>query len=76
MNTEAILLTTALVILSCIMVAGLLLIRSTIRNASDRLLPMYQSDIEAAMTVASNSSLITDNVEKRLALVTDSLKKL
>ena len=50
--------------------------RNFIRKANNMLLPMYAADLEASKTVAANSQMITANVVKRLAHVTDSLNKL
>ena len=76
MNPDTIILSSALLILAGIMVAGLMKIRSTIKASNSRLLPMYAADVEAAKTVASNSNMIAENIAKRLAHVTDSLTKL
>ena len=73
---DIILLSVALVILALIMVLGFVHIGRTVKANSQRLLPMYQQDIEQGKVIAENANLISMNVMKRLTSVTTGLEKL
>ena len=76
MDIDDYVLTAALICLAILIVIGLLQIKKSIRMASDRLLPMYAKDIDHSWKVANNAHLISENVIKRQAAITQSLQRL
>ena len=73
---DIILLSVALITLALIMILGFIHIGRTIKANSQRLLPIYQQDIEQGREIAENATLISMNVQKRLISVTTGLEKL
>ena len=73
---DIILLSVALITLALIMILGFIHIGRTIKANSQRLLPIYQQDIEQGREIAENATLISMNVQKRLTSVTTGLEKL